>query len=184
MTKGRSYSQTAVTEQWHNSWHARKFLWAHKHVKMEYVFRFSQTVFVYNQELVWHVMDHILKVFSHSLDHRQTITTTISVEGDEMNRVTVSLYTNLIFAQLRVNNNATDSLKSFKSYKCWNMQVDFIVGDLTFTVWFVNNMHKKCECVSACLSVHMFPVESSWNGLWWNYTSKLHQLKAFQVCRF
>lgn len=88
-------------------------------------------------------MDHVLKVFSHSLNHKQTITTTISDDGDEMNRVTVSLYTNFIFAQRRVNNTATDSTKSFNSYKCWNMQVDFIVGNLTFTVRFVNNMHKK-----------------------------------------
>jgi len=70
-----------------------------------------------------------------------------------MKRITVSLYTNFIFAQLRVNNTATDSMKSFKSYKCWNMQVDFIVGNLTFTIWFVNNMHKKCKCLSACLSI-------------------------------
>ena len=86
-------------------------------------------------------MDHIQKVFSHSLDHKQTITTTISDDGDEMNRVTVSQYTNFIFAQLTVNTTATESMKSFKSYKCWSMQVDFIVGNLTFTVWFVNNMH-------------------------------------------
>jgi len=98
-------------------------------------------------------MDHVLKVFSHSLDHKQNITTTISDDEDEMNRVTVSLYTNFIFAQLRVNNTATDSVKSFNSYKCWNMQVDFIVGNLTFTVWFVNNMPKKYECLSASLSV-------------------------------
>lgn len=103
-------------------------------------------------------------MISHSLDHKQTITTTIADDGDEMNRVTVSLYTGFIFAQLRVNNTATDSMESFKSYKCWSMQLDFIVGNLTFTVWFVNNMH-KCECLSACLSVHMFQVESSWNGL-------------------
>jgi hypothetical protein len=58
---------------------------------------FTDCLFLYNQELVWHVMDHILKVFFHSLDHKQTITTTISDDGDDMNRVTVSLYTHFIF---------------------------------------------------------------------------------------
>jgi hypothetical protein len=47
----------------------------------------------------------------------------------------------------------------------------------------VNNMH-KCECLSACLSAHIFRVESSWNGLWLNYASKLYQVKAFQVSGF
>jgi len=88
-------------------------------------------------------MDHVLKVFSHSLDHTQTTSQSISDDGDEINKVTVLLYTNFIFVQLTVNNTATDSMKSFNSYKCWNMLVDFIVGNLTFTVWFVNNMHKK-----------------------------------------
>jgi hypothetical protein len=46
----------------------------------------------------------------------------------------------------------TPQQMQWKAYKCWNMQVDFIVGNLTFTVWFANNMHKKCKCLSVCLS--------------------------------
>ena len=63
------------------------------------------------------MMDHILKVFSHCLDQKETITTTISDDGDEMNGVTESLYINFILAHLTVNNTATDSMKSFKSFK-------------------------------------------------------------------